>query len=180
MVNQNKKNQVDNLITSLKKNSNFFLAKISGTSHANLEKLRKELRKNSSVVKVVKNSYFEKAVNKMAIDDKKYVGIKKSFFPLKDSSAIIFVGQSWDKGLKTFSEFVKTEKTLSFKMSFLDNCLYGSAETERISLLPSQDHLIAKIIGSMKSPVSKFINDLKYNTNKLVYVLQAKSKEVKS
>jgi len=45
MVNQNKKTQVDSLASVLEKNSNFILLKIDGTTHKNLEKLRRELQK---------------------------------------------------------------------------------------------------------------------------------------
>jgi len=41
--------------------------------------------------------------------------------------------------------------------------------------LPSKEELLGKIIGSMKSPMSKFVYALKFNTNKLVYILKQKS-----
>ncbi len=180
MVHPKKKTQVDNLTSALKDNSNFLLAKIDKTSHQNLEALRRELRKNASSIKVIKNSYFEKAVNKLAQSDKSYLELKKNFLPLTSSTMIVFLDKSWDSGLKAFYEFTLKEKTLSFKLSHLDNNLYSDSDTEKIAKLPGRDQLVAKMLGSMMSPMSHFVYALKYNTNKLVYVLQAKAKEVKS
>lgn len=176
MVNQNKKIQVDLLTSALEKNSNFLVAKIDRTSHQNLESLRRELRKASSSIQVIKNSYFEKAVNKLASKNKTYLELKKKHLPLNSASIIVFLDKAWDAGLKAFYEFTQKDKTLSFKLSLLDNSVYSDSDTSKIAKLPARDQLIAKIIGSMKSPTSKLVYSLKYNTNKLVYILQAKSK----
>ena len=72
----------------------------------------------------------------------------------------------------------KKDSSLSFKLSLLDNSIYDAEKTAQIAQLPSKDELLGKIIGSMKSPISKFVYTLKFNTNKFVYILRAKSKEV--
>lgn len=180
MVNQNKKTEVDSLTSELENNKNFLLAKIDRTSHKNLENLRRELRKTAAKVKVIKNSYFEKAVNKLASKDKSFLDLKKNFLPLNASTVIVFLDKAWDTGLKAFYEFTKNEKTLSFKLSHIDSALYNEADTVKIAKLPGRGELVAKVLGSMMSPTSHFVYALKYNTSKLVYILQAKAKEVKS
>jgi len=180
MVSTQKKSQVETLSNVLKDKSNFLLVKIDKTTHQNLESLRRELRKVNSSFKVIKNSLFEKALNRVSDSRTLFKDLRKKFFPLREPSALITLDENWDKGLKAFYEFIKKEKTLSFKLALLDNTLYNNEETEKIAKLPSKVDLIAKIIGSLKSPMSKFVYSLKYNTNKLVYVLQEKSKGVKS
>ena len=178
MVNQSKKNQVESLSSSLQKSPNFILVKIEKTSHKSLEELRRELRKNDSAIKVIKNAFFEKAVNKLTSSNKVFADLRKKFFPMKEPSAIITFSKSWDKGLKAFYQFSKKEKTLGFKLGLVDNKIYSAEEISFIADLPSREELFGKIIGSMKSPMSKFIYALKYNTNKFVYILNAKSKGV--
>lgn len=180
MANQTKKSQVDALISALEKNNNFLLIKIDKTTHQNLETLRRELRATGATIKVLKNTFFEKAVNKMSSTNKSFSQLKKTFFPVREPSAMVLLDRSWDKGLKAFYQFIQKEKTLSFKLSLLDNQFYNDSQTEAIAKLPAKEELLAKIIGSMKSPMSKLVYSLKYNTNKFVYILQAKSKEVKS
>lgn len=180
MVNNIKKNQVDSIFQLIEKNPNILLIKIGKTTHQGLETLRKELGKNDSKVKVIKNTLFEKAVNKVALKNKIFKDFKKQFFPLKETTALITLGERWNEGLKTLYQYTKKDATLSLKLALLDKNLYNAEKAVQIAQLPSREELLGKIIGSMKSPMSKFVYALKFNTNKFVYLLNAKSKEVKS
>jgi large subunit ribosomal protein L10 len=176
MVNQLKKTQVATLLKTLEEKTNFLLVKIGKTTHQSLESLRKDLKKTDSSIRVIKNTLFEKTVNKIALKKPVFSDLKKRFFPLRESSALVTFKDGWDKGLKTFYQFSKKETSLGFKMALLDDTLYDSKQVLQIAQLPTKDELLGKIIGSMKSPMSKFVYALKYNTNKLVYILQEKSK----
>lgn len=88
MANINKKNQVDSIFQLIEKNSNLLLVKIGKTTHQGLETLRKELRKSDSKVKVIKNTLFEKAINKIALKNKLFVDFKKTIFPLKRNGRV--------------------------------------------------------------------------------------------
>lgn len=176
MVNQLKLSQVDNLSKILTKSSNFIFVKFEKTNHQTLEKLRKELKKNQARLTVIKNSLLEKSINKLSTTNKLFADFRKKFFPLKDSTAVLMLEGDWGKGLNAFYQFMLREKTLSFKFGTLDQALYSEADVARIAQLPSKDQLMAKIIGSMKSPMSKFVYSMKFNTNKFVYILQQKAK----
>ena len=176
MVSKQKKSQVDSLSNIFKNDKNFAIVKIDKTTHQNLESLRKELRKSKSSIKVIKNALFEKALNRSPSGKPLLKEMKKKFFPLKETSALVDFNKDWSTGLKSFYEFIQKEKTLSFKFSLLDKVLYNGDETIKIAKLPSKDELVAKLIGSLKSPMAKFIYSLKFNTNKFVYILQSKSK----
>ena len=105
MVSTQKKSQVDKLYNLFKEKSNFVLVKIDKTSHQNLESLRKVLRKSNSSFKVIKNSLFEKAIYRAALGKPKLNELKKKFFPLKETSAIITFDNDWSTGIKLFNEF---------------------------------------------------------------------------
>lgn len=176
MKNLKKKSQVENLLNILKEKSNFALVKIEKTTHQNLEILRKNLKKNKSNLKVIKNTFFEKAINKLTQKNPLFKELKNKFFPLKETSALITFDENFIDGLKSFFEFSQKEKSLSFRFSLLDKNIYDHLQTEKIAQLPSKNQLIAKLISSFKSPVNKFVYSLKYNTNKLVYILKQKAK----
>lgn len=146
MVSTQKKSQVDKLYNLFKEKSNFVLVKIDKTSHQNLESLRKVLRKSNSSFKVIKNSLFEKAIYRAALGKPKLNELKKKFFPLKETSAIITFDNDWSTGIKLFNEFIQKEKTLSYKFSLLDSSLYDETQTEKIAKLPSRGELVAKLI----------------------------------
>ena len=94
--------------------------------------------------------------------------MKKKFFPLKETSALLSLGSDWSKGLSAFYQFAKKEKTLGFKFGILDNEGYNESNLTHIAQLPGKDVIMAKIIGSMKSPTAKLVYSLKYNTQKFV------------
>lgn len=174
MASPKKKALVSQLIDLIKNSPHFALVKFENTPHTALEKLRIELKKNSSIFKVVKKSLFEKSINKIAQTDKALKKLQKKVLPLQDNSALLTLGEDYMSGLKTFSDFAKNEKTLSFKFGFFDKHLYPGEEVQKISQLPSRDQLIAQIIGSLKSTTTKLIYSMKFNVNKFVYILKQK------
>ncbi|MGB9883078.1 MAG: 50S ribosomal protein L10 [Microgenomates group bacterium] len=176
MVNQLKKNKVEELKTILSNSKNFLLVKIDRTTHQNLELLRKQLKKDNSSIKVIKNTLFEKAVNQLT-NNKLFLELKKKFLPLKETSAIVTFKNDWSSPLKAIYNFLKKEKSLSFKFALLDEALYQAADVEKIAQLPSRNELLGKVIGSLKAPINRLVYSLKFNTNKLVYILKEKSKK---
>lgn len=176
MVNNLKKNQVDSILQLIEKNPNILLVKIGKTTHQSLETLRKELRKSNSRIKVIKNTLFEKSVNKIALKNKLFKELKKQFLPLKETAALVTLSDRWSEGLKALYLFTKKDSTLSFKLALLDKNLYDAEKSLEIAQLPNREELLGKIIGSMKSPINNFVYALKYNINKFVYILKEKSK----
>jgi len=78
--------------------------------------------------------------------------------------------------MNAFFNFSKDEKSISFRLGCLDNSTYNADQMVSIAQLPSKTVLLSNVIGSMKSPVSHFIHAIKFNTQKLVYILNAKAK----
>lgn len=177
MVNENKQLQVQNLIDLIQGTSNFALVKFEKTLHSTLEALRKDLAKNGAKLRVVKNSLIVKAFNKLAANNKELHDLQKKASDLKENSALLILGEEWNKGLSAFYNFAKKEQSLSFKLGLLDKSVYLSEDLKKIAQLPPKDQLIAKIIGSMKTPVSKFNYSIKFNMQKFVYILSEKSKK---
>ena len=176
MVAQDKFALVQKIHDLLLKKPNFVLIKIGKTNHQTLEALRKELKKNQSVFKVIKNRLFAKAVNKMATDNQNFVDLRKTFLPLKETNALLLFEKEWSNGLRTFYQFSKKEASLSFQFGLLDDKSYIDKELLGIAQLPAKNQLIANLIGSFKSPSSRLVYSLKFNLTKLVYILKEKSK----
>jgi len=177
MANDNKQNQVQVLIDTIQGNNNFALIRFEKTLHISFEALRKELRASGSKIKIIKNSLFVKALNKIASKDKSFNNIKEKTSTIRENSAMLLLGEEWSNGLNAFHKFLKNEKTLSFKIGFLDKIVYGSSELEKIAQLPSKETLVGQIIGSMKAPIYKFNHSIKFNMQKFVYIISEKSKQ---
>lgn len=177
MANTKKLTKLSGINDFLSLNTNFALVKFERTTHISLEALRKQLKASEAKLKVVKNSLFEKSINKLSQTDNKFVTVSKKMFPLKESTAVLTFGKDWNKGLTAISNFIKKDQTIDFKFGYIDQEVYESSTLKRIAQLPSKEQLIAKVIGGMKSPMSHTVYALKFNLQKLVYVLDAKSKQ---
>lgn len=179
MKNQKKLSQLSVVTDFLKKSDNFALFKFDKTKHIALEGLRRELRKGGATVKVVKNTILTKSINKLAAekehgDLRPFQKIAKN---IKENTALVSLGKDWSMGMNAFAKVAKTDKSISFKFGFLDRTSYDATAMDKISNLPSKGELMAKIIGSMKSPMSNFIRSIKFPTQKFVMVLNAKVKK---
>ncbi|MBI2641946.1 50S ribosomal protein L10 [Candidatus Roizmanbacteria bacterium] len=177
MVSQQKQNLVKYLTDIFVTNKNFAFIKYDKTTHQALEKLRRDLKKSDSKLKVVKNSLLEKAIDKIGTKDPSFLEFKKKFFPLKDSTAVLALGSEWSSGLKSFYEFAQKDQSLEFRGGFIDKELYPKELLERISTLPSKKELTAKLIGQFQTPLVKLVYSMKFNVNTFVYILQQKSKK---
>lgn len=178
MTNTKKQLQVNELIDILKTNQQFSLLKFDKTTHIKMEALRKSLKKTGSKMQVIKNTLFQKAVNKLSQDKNltQFKEVRKHMPSLKENTALLTFGKDWSTGMNAFFAFSKEEKSVSFRLGCLDNVTYDANALTRIAQLPGKNVLVSKIIGSMKSPLTHFTYAIKYNTQKLVYILNAKAK----
>jgi len=178
MASQKKIVQVENLTKIVDKNKNFILLKHGKTTHKNLEELRKDLKKTKSYLDVIKNTLFEKTINKLSVKNKLFLDLREKFFPVREPSAILYFDNDWSGGLNSLHQFIKKDKTISFKFGMLDGQIYDQPTMERIAQLPSRNQLIAKIIGSFKNPTQKLVYSMKFNLTKFAIILNQKSKKV--
>src|SRR3989344_2547351 len=106
MPSQKKKTYVEDLSTFLTTTKHFVLVKFDNTSHQTLEKLRKELKKDDAVFKVLKNTLFEKTVENLSKTKKDFKELAKSVLPLKENSALLSMNENYHNTLSAFLKFV--------------------------------------------------------------------------
>lgn len=177
MANTKKLSQLQSLVELIQASENFALIKHEKTKHLALEGLRKSLRTSDSSIKVIKNSILEKAIKQVGTKNKALKEFSTKAFPLKETTAFVSFNSDWSKGVSAFHTYAQKEQTLSFKYGILDNSIYNSEDLVKIAKLPGRAELTAKVIGSMKSPIYGFVHALKFNMQKIVYVLNAKAKQ---
>ena len=177
MANTQKQAIVDQLLEKFGQTTNFALVRFEKTSHKALEELRNTLKKNNASLNVIKNSLFEKAINKVSSDNRSFKDLRDKAFPIKEKSAILFLREDASAGLKVLNDFAKKNDSVGFKVGIIDNVVYDAKSLERIAGLPGKDQLIAKIIGSFKSPMARTTRAMKNDMQKLVYILSQKSQQ---
>lgn len=186
MVSDKKIKQVQNIIDLLNPpvgatsdvaggQKDFILVKFRQTPHHKLEELRRQLKKTNAKFKVVKNRLLEKAINKLSDANKLLTQFRKAVFPLREETALLTMGKNWDKTLSEFYKFIKDQKTLNFKVGVIENQVYESEILQKIAELPPKEQLMTQVIVSIKAPLNNVVYAMKFNLQKLVYVLKAKS-----
>ena len=75
--------------------------------------------------------------------------------------------------LKALVDFAKEQELPTVKAGFLGTVRLSAQQVNALAALPSRDTLIAKTVGSIKSPLNGLVNVLQGNTRGLVYALAA-------
>lgn len=177
MVNTQKKGIVTSVIDILKNANNFALIQFQKTTHKDLETLRRDLKKKDAKLQVVKNTLFEKAVNKLSEENEQYREVRNNHFPLKETSAVIMFKGDWADALKTYFTTVKDNEAFSFKFGLIENMAYDANGLLKLAQLPGKAQLVAKLLGAMKNPMVRTTRAFKNPMQKFVYVLNAKAKQ---
>ena len=121
--------------------------------------LRKILRENGVQYKVLKNTMVD-----LAMEGKE----TKGFVELLDGPNAFAFGADETTAAKLIKKFITDKKKLEIKGGYVGGHVYTAEEVIALADMPSKEELIAKLLGSMKAPISN-----------LVYVLNALSPATK-
>ena len=58
---------------------------------------------------------------------------------------------------KIANDFAKDHPNLEFKMGYVEGAFYDADKLTELAKIPSREELIAKLLGSLKAPVSNFV-----------------------
>ena len=74
---------------------------------------------------------------------------------------------------KLISEFIKDNRIMEIKGGLVEGKVIDADAVKALANLPSREVLIARLLGSMQSPITGFVNVLQGNIRNLVYALDA-------
>ena len=160
-----KETAVSEIKERLEKSNNLFFTNYAGLTVADITKLRDELRKDGSSYSVVKNTLFS-----IAAGDELAKQLEQF---LAGPTGVVFAGNdpvAPAKALKTFSD---ENKALEIKAAYIDGKVVDAAQVNALAALPPKDELIAKMIGSLASPLRGLVTVLSGNQSGLVRALNA-------
>ncbi len=144
---------------------NLFLTNFQGLSVEEITRLRGELRKDGSTYAVVKNTLF-----KIAAGEELTKHLEQF---LSGSTGVVFAGTDPvgpAKALKTFSD---TAKALGIKGAFIDGQVVDAKQVNALAALPPKSELIARLVGTLSSPIRGLVTVLQGNQSGLVRALNA-------
>ncbi|MDR3112308.1 MAG: 50S ribosomal protein L10 [Elusimicrobiota bacterium] len=168
MPNLKNQQKVKNLTEKIKSANGMILTHYHGLTVSEISELRAKLRAAKSEYTVVKNTLAEIVFKELGIDTNcSFVG------PV----AIVFEGEDIVLPAKIVVEFSKTHSKLKITSGFFDGKFVDESFVKLLSDLPSKEILIAKMLSSMNSPISGFVNVLVANIRGLITVLKAISEK---
>ena len=146
---ERKAEQVASVAEKIKKAQSIVAFDYRGITVAEDTELRAEMRKAGVEYAVIKNHIMERACEANGIDA---AGIPV----LKGPSAFAFGYQDVAAPARILKAFIKKAKKCELKGGFVDKNILNAAQVEAIADLPSREVMIARMLGSMMSPISKF------------------------
>ena len=144
-----KKTVVAGIKEKFEKAQTVVLVDYRGLTVAEDTELRNQLRKAGVEYAVLKNTMISRAIEGMNVDE--------MHASLEGPTAVAFGYEDMIAPAKILSEFAKKSKKLTIKCGVCDGAFLNEEGVQALANLPSKEVLIAKIMGSMMSSVSKFV-----------------------
>ncbi|PKM87808.1 MAG: 50S ribosomal protein L10 [Firmicutes bacterium HGW-Firmicutes-12] len=164
---EEKKQVVGQIKETLTKSQSVAIVEYRGLTVAEVTELRAKLRVSRVEMKVLKNTMVKRAADEAGLELGNIQGPTAWVFSLEDPVA----------GPKVILEFAKTHDKLVVKGGILQNKVITAQAIKELADLPSREVLLAKVLGSMQSPLTGMVNVLQGPLRKFVYALEALRKE---
>lgn len=165
---QEKVEAVENFLQRAQKAKSAVVTGYSGLTVEEVTQLRAQLFHAKVEYHVVKNNLARIALNKANItvlDDL-----------LTGPTAIALAMEDAVAPARVLSKFAKDHEKLSLRGGWMEGKKISVQDIKAMANLPSREVLLAKMLGSMKSPVSGIVQVLAGPARKLVYALDAIAK----
>jgi len=142
---------VSEVSAQLKDAQAIVLAEYRGLEVADMTDLRKKARNSGVYLRVLKNTLVRRAVAETPFKglSEKMVG------PLAYGIASDPV-----KVAKVLHEFAKGNEKFVIKAGALANQVMSAKDVASLASMPSREELLAKLMGTMKAPIAKFVQTL--------------------
>ncbi len=138
------KNEIVKTITEKIKNSEaVILVSYQGLTVADLSKLRTELRKSNSEIKIFKNTYVKRALDELKINIDDF---------LEGPNAIVF-GAELLEPIKVISKFAKDNQNLEIRVGIISGDVAGLDVINEYASIPSMEGLLTMLAGGMMEHV---------------------------
>jgi large subunit ribosomal protein L10 len=168
---QQKEEELSALREKFSRSKGVAFTRYMGLTVADLQDLRRKLRAEENELVVAKKSLLGIMVSEAGLS-------KDEVNNMSGDIAVVFGYKDEVAPAKILADFAKTHPVVEFHGGVLEGKFIDRPQVEALSKLPSRLELLAKMVGSMKSPISGMVNVLSGNMRGLVQVL-AQVKEQK-
>jgi len=161
---QQKQDILDNLKDKLAKSKSVVFSSDNGLSVKTIEGIRKEMKQNNAEYLVAK-----KTLVKMATEDISDVNLDS----LTGSVALTISYEDEVAGARLLNKYAKENEALQLDGGILEGKFIMADMVKRLANLPSKEQLLAKLVGSLNSPMAGIVGVLSGVQRNFVGVLSA-------
>ncbi len=172
MVNKEKEILVQGLTEKIKKNNGMVLTQYQGLTVAEISELRSQLRNLKCEYTVVKNT-----LGKIAA---KNAGLEQFSEYFDGPTAIAIENGDIAAPARVIVNFAKSHSKLKITAGVLEKKIISEKDIKALAELPSKEVLLSVLLGTMKAPITNFVNVLQANIRNIVNVLDAIRKQKKN
>ena len=151
----------------VEKKSSTFVVSYRGISSAKMNNLRKDLKRKKAEVLVSKSSVARIALKEAKCED--LAGTIEGQMALIQSNAVA------SEVSKVLVNFAKSYEGFIVRGGVLDGAFLTQDQVKTLSDLPSREVLLAKLMGTMNAPLTRFAGGLNAKTRDLMSILKQKS-----
>ncbi|WP_026478250.1 50S ribosomal protein L10 [Alkaliphilus transvaalensis] len=143
-----KKELVAEITEKFQKSTAAILVDYRGLKVEELTELRKQFREAGVEYKVYKNTLMRRAAENAGMEElvKELVGPNAVAFSYDDPVAPARIAEN----------FAKDHKKLELRVGVVEGAFYNESQLKELANIPSREVLVAKLLGSLKAPVSNF------------------------
>lgn len=171
MLKADKKVLVEELGKTLSGATSVTLVNYSGLNVQGQQELKKRLNEVGARMVVVKNTLLKIAAKEAKLDMQAFTDEI-----LQGQTAIVISEGDSVAPVQILGKFAKEFELPKFKVGIIDGSFSDEAGLVKISTLPGKDVLLSQVLGALMSPMYGLTGTLNGNLQKLVYILDQKSK----
>lgn len=156
---EEKKAVVAEVSEQVKSAQALILAEYRGVGVAQLTDLRSKARESGVYLRVLKNTLVKRAVEGTSFADLSEDMTGPLIFGMSDDPVAV---------AKVLNNFAKENESFVIKSGSLPNERMDEAKIKALASLPSREELLAKLMGTMEAPITKFVRTLNEIPTKFV------------
>lgn len=142
-----------------------FIIEMQGMTVESVQKLRKQLRLQRGTFRVAKNTLLKIATQDMP-------GLTELAPYFHDQIGLVFAQNEPVAVAKIIFEAAKENEKLKVLGGALNAKVIGKEQVEFLATLPSREVLLAQVCGTLKAPITGYVNVLNQLILRLVWVLK--------
>lgn len=153
----------------VEKKQSAFVVTYRGLSSAKINVLRKDLKRKKASMLVSKSS-----IARIALKEANYETLANT---IKGQMALVLSDADATEVSKILVKFAKDFEGFTVEGGVLNGSVLSGDEVKKFSDLPSREVLLAKFIGTLQAPVTRFASALNAKTRDFASILKQKSEK---